>query len=434
MKFSASTATAVIMASMIGTGVFTSLGFQLADIRSEFVLLMLWVVGGLTALCGALTYAELGAALPRSGGEYNFLGRIYHPSVGFVSGWISATIGFAAPTALAAITFGTYLASVFPGLSPVWLACGLVVLLTVAHAASRRSSGGVQRAFTAVKILLILGFCLLAALLVEEPQAISLLPHPGDGALLTSGAFAVALIYVNYAYTGWNAATYLTGELDRPEQTLSRVLLQGTVVVMLLYVLLNATFLYVAPAEAMVGRLEIGYVAAEHAFGSNGAAIMAIILAVLLISTASAMIMAGPRVLQVIGQDYPAFRLLARENDDGVPVIAVVVQSALALAFILTASFEAILVFAGFTLGVSTFFTVLGIFVLRIRQPDLPRPYRTLWYPLPPLVYLAITGWTLGYIIAHRPREGMWGLAIIVGGALLYLLIRLARPTGEEAS
>ncbi len=433
MKFSARTATAVIMANMIGTGVFTSLGFQLADIRSEFVLLMLWVVGGLTALCGALTYAELGAALPRSGGEYNFLGQIYHPAVGFVSGWISATIGFAAPTALAAITFGTYLGSVFPALSPVWLACGLVVLLTIAHATSRRSSGSVQRAFTAVKILLILGFCLLAALLVEEPQAISLLPHRGDGALLTSGAFAVALIYVNYAYTGWNAATYLTGELDRPEETLSRVLLGGTLVVMLLYVLLNATFLYVAPAEAMVGRLEIGYVAAEQAFGSNGAAIMAVILALLLISTASAMIMAGPRVLQVIGQDYPAFRLLARENGDGVPVTAIVVQAALALAFILTASFEAILVFAGFTLGVSTFFTVLGIFVLRIRQPDLPRPYRTLWYPLPPLVYLTITGWTLGYIIANRPKEGLWGLAIIAGGALLYLVIRLARPTGEEA-
>lgn len=434
MKFSARTATAVIMANMIGTGVFTSLGFQLADIRSEFVLLMLWTVGGLTALCGALSYAELGAALPRSGGEYNFLGRIYHPAVGFVSGWISATIGFAAPTALAAITFGIYLASVFPALSPVWLACGLVVVLSVAHATSRRSSGGVQRAFTAVKIILILGFCLLAALLVDEPQGISLLPHEGDGALLTSGAFAVALIYVNYAYTGWNAATYLTGELDRPEQTLSRVLLQGTVVVMLLYVLLNATFLYVAPAEAMEGRLEIGYIAAEHAFGSNGAAIMAVILALLLISTASAMIMAGPRVLQVIGQDYPAFRFLARVSGDGVPVTAIVVQSVLALAFILTASFEAILVFAGFTLGVSTFFTVLGLFVLRIRQPDLPRPYRTTWYPLPPLVYLAITGWTLGYIIAHRPKEGLWGLAIIAGGALLYLLIRRGRPTEEVSS
>ncbi|NIP13447.1 MAG: amino acid permease [Pseudomonadales bacterium] len=434
MKFSARTATAVIMANMIGTGVFTSLGFQLADIRSEFVLLMLWVVGGLTALCGALTYAELGAALPRSGGEYNFLGRIYHPGVGFVSGWISATIGFAAPTALAAITFGTYLASVFPALSPAWLACGLVGVLTFAHATSRRSSGRVQRAFTAVKILLILGFCLLAALLVDEPQAISLLPRAGDGTLLTSGAFAVALIYVNYAYTGWNAATYLTGELDRPEQTLSRVLLQGTVVVMLLYLLLNVTFLYVAPAQDMMGRLEIGYVAAEHAFGPNGAAIMAVILALLLISTASAMIMAGPRVLQVIGEDHQAFKVLAKVNADGVPAVAVMVQAGLTLLFILTASFESILVFAGFTLGVSTFFTVLGIFVLRRRSPNLPRPYRVWGYPLPPLIFLAITGWTLTYILAQRPVEGLWGLGIIASGAILYAFTRPRRPPGSASA
>ena len=172
---------AVIIANMIGTGVFTSLGFQLADIQSPFVLIMLWVVGGLTALCGALTYAELGAALPRSGGEYNFLSRIYHPAAGFISGWISATIGFAAPAALAAITFGVYLASVFPFLSPTWLACGLVIALSAAHATNRRGSGGMQRAFTAIKIIIIIGFCVLSWVLVDEPQNISFWPSAGDG-------------------------------------------------------------------------------------------------------------------------------------------------------------------------------------------------------------------------------------------------------------
>jgi APA family basic amino acid/polyamine antiporter len=201
MKFGPGTAIAVIMANMIGTGVFTSLGYQLLDIQSPFVLLMLWVVGGIAALCGALSYAELGAALPRSGGEYNFLARIFHPGVGFVSGWISATIGFAAPSALAAITFGSYLSSVFPGLSPTWLACGLIVLLTTAHGSSRRSSALVQQAFTLAKVLLIAAFCGLAAWLVPEPQDIDLWPDKGDAAQLTSGAFAVSLIYVSYAFT-----------------------------------------------------------------------------------------------------------------------------------------------------------------------------------------------------------------------------------------
>ncbi|MFW6094177.1 MAG: APC family permease [Pseudomonadota bacterium] len=421
-RFSPRTATAVVVANMIGTGVFTSLGFQLLDIESPFVLMMLWLVGGLTALCGALCYAELGAALPRSGGEYNFLTEIYHPAAGYVSGWVSATIGFAAPTALAAITFGTYTSSVFPALSPTWLACALVLALTAVHASTRRSSGGVQRAFTALKVLLILGFCALAWLWVETPQKVRLLPAAGDGALLTSGAFAVALIYVNYAYTGWNAATYLTSELEDPRRNLSRVLLLGTGAVLLLYLLLNFTFLYVAPPSAMAGRIEIGYVAAQHAFGPRGAEAMGLVLAVLLISTVSAMVMAGPRVLQVIGQDFPAFRLLARTNGHGVPHVAIALQSLLTLAFIASASFESILVFAGFTLGLNTFATVAGVFVLRWRRGGLPRPYRAPLQPLPALVYLGVTAWTLGYILTQRPLEGLMGLAIVASGGVAYLL------------
>jgi APA family basic amino acid/polyamine antiporter len=386
--------------------------------------MMLWIVGGLTALCGALTYAELGAALPRSGGEYNFLSRIYHPAAGFISGWVSATIGFAAPTALAAITFGTYLASVFPALDPVWLAATLLLALTAVHATTHRASGGVQRAFTALKVGLIALFCITAWVLVEAPQPVAFLPQGGDGALLTSGAFAVSLIYVNYAYTGWNAATYLTSELEDPRRSLSRVLVLGTAVVMVLYVLLNFTFLYVAPMTAMEGKLEIGYVAAQYVFGDFGAALMGVVLALLLVSTVSAMVMAGPRVLQVIGQDFRTFGFLARINRDEVPYVAVTLQSVVALLFIVTASFESILVFAGFTLGVNTFFAVLGVFVLRLKQPDLERPYRIPFYPLPPLIYLGFTGWTLFYILLQRPVEGLWGLAIIVAGALFYGLAR----------
>ncbi len=420
-RFSPNTAMSVVVANMVGTGVFTSLGFQLLDIQSGFVLMMLWVVGGLTALCGALSYAELGAALPRSGGEYNFLTEIYHPLAGYISGWVSATIGFAAPTALAAITFGSYLSSVFPSLSATWLACALVLALTAVHASTRRNSGGVQRAFTVLKVVLILGFCALSWALVESPQDISFLPGPGDGALLTSSAFAVSLIYVNYAYTGWNAATYLTSELIDPEKYLSRVLIVGTLAVMVLYLLLNFTFLYVAPMAAMAGKIEIGYVSAQHAFGSAGAATMGVMLAALLISTVSAMVLAGPRVLQVIGQDFPALRFLARTNRHGVPDLAVALQSTLALIFIVTASFESILVFVGFTLGLNTFFSVLGLFVLRWRRPDLPRPYRAALYPLPPLVFLGFTGWTLSYILLKRPEEGLMGLAIVASGALFYV-------------
>ena len=175
----------------------------------------------------------------------------------------------------------------------------------------------------------------------------------------------------------------------------------------------------------MKGKLDVGYVAARHVFGERGADIMGLSLALLLISTVSAMIMAGPRVLQVIGEDFRAFRPLARTNADGMPSVAVAAQSVLALAFIWTASFESILVFAGFTLGSSTFLTVAGLFVLRIRQPALPRPYRLTAYPIPALVYLAVTGWTLTYILMERPQEALWGLALVGAGAAFYGLTRL---------
>lgn len=426
--YGAGTAIAVVIANMIGTGVFTSLGFQLLGFQSGFPLLMLWVIGGLAAFCGALTYAELGASLPRSGGEYNFLARIYHPGAGFVSGWISATTGFAAPTALAAITFGTYLASVIPGAPqglPTALACALVITLTVVHSTTRQSSGGVQRWFTLVKVGFILLFCGLAWLLAREPQPLPFTPVAGDGALIFGGAFAVSLIYVNYAYTGWNAATYLSGELDRPQRNLPWVLAGGTLVVMLLYVALNVTFLHVAPVAALTGQLEVGVIAARHVFGPVGTAVMGGSLALLLISTASAMTIAGPRVLQVIGQDFPVFGLLARENRHGVPVVAIFAQGGLALVFIVTASFESILVFAGFTLGLNTLVTVLGIFVLRWRQPHLARPFRVPFYPLPPLVYLAITGWTLVYLLRSQAFEALAGIGIVLAGVVFYLGVRL---------
>ena len=190
----------------------------------------------------------------------------------------------------------------------------------------------------------------------------------------------------------------------------------------MLYVLLNATFLWVAPIGAMEGKLEVGYIAAQHAFGAGGGAVMGVLLALLLVSTVSAMIMAGPRVLQVMGEDYGVFRLLARTNDDGIPTTAIYAQSALALFFVLSASFERILLFTGFTLSVSAFVTVLGLFVLRVRQPDLARPYRVLGYPFAPLVFLLVTGWTMTFILLQRPVEGLWGIAIIAAGGVFYAL------------
>lgn len=436
-KFRFTTVIAIVIANMVGTGIFTSLGFQLLEIRSGFVLLMLWAVGGIVALCGAITYAELGAALPRSGGEYNFLARIYHPAAGFISGWVSVTIGFAAPTALAAITFAAYATSALPGESSDalqrTLACSLVVALTLVHASTRRNSGSLQVIFTILKVSVIVGFCIAAVTFAKVPQPVHFWPAAGDSVLLTSSAFAVSLIYVSYAYTGWNVATYLSSELENPQRTLPGILMTGTLVVMLLYLALNFVFLWVAPMDAMAGQIEVGYIAARSAFGDVGGRLTGLVLALLLVSTVSAMTLAGPRVLQVIGEDFHALRLLSRTNKDGIPSTAIFVQSCLAVIFILTSSFESILIFAGFTLALNSFATVLGVFVLRWRQPDLPRPYRTFAYPLTPLIYLALTGWTLTFVLINKPVEGLFGLGIITAGLLFYFL-SAARNRGYRAT
>ncbi len=421
-SFSTRTGVSIVVANMIGTGVFTSLGFQLLDIRSAPVILLLWILGGALALCGALCYAELGAKLPRSGGEYNFLSRIYHPGVGFVAGWVSATIGFAAPTALAAMTAATYAHAVFPGLNVTAVALALVLLVGMVHLGSRRGSAGFQQAFTAIKIGLILVFVFSAWWFVDELQRVRWQLHMEDSTYLAGGAFAIALIYVNYAYTGWNAATYLAGELAEPRRSLPRILIVGTSCVMVLYVLLHVMFLSVAPMSAMAGQLEIGYVVAQHAYGAFGSQLVAAMLALLLVSTVSAMVLAGPRALQVIGQDFGALKLLARENKYGVPAVAIGVQTAITAALVVTATFDAILVFSSFTLALSTVLAVAGVVVLRRRQPHFEASFAVPWYPVPVIVYLSVMLWTLGYVLWVRPVEALVGVALIATGWLFYQL------------
>ena len=428
-KYSHATVTAVVVANMVGTGVFTSLGFQLADIKSGFVLLLLWVVGGLAALCGALSYAELGAAFPRSGGEYNFLNRAFGPAAGFVSGWISATVGFTGPVALAAMTFAAYASASLPVLDNPAIqkavAVGLILVLATIHSSSHRNSGGLQNGFTVLKIAVILLFCG-AVFLFADPQPIRIMPATNDGSLIFSSAFAVSLIYVSYAYTGWNAATYLSGEFNDPQKYLPRILFGGTFIVMLLYVALNYTFLRAAPIDTMVNQIEVGAIAAETAFGDVAGRLTGAILAVLLISTVSAMTVAGPRVLQVVGEDLPALRVFAKTNHDGVPSIAIWSQSIFAILFIVFADFESIILFAGFTLALNSLAVVVALLYLRIAKPDLSRPFRVPLFPLTPLVYIALTGWTLIYVLKQNATEAIFGLAVIVVGLTVYLLSRVA--------
>src|SRR4029450_5512714 len=319
------TACSIVIANIIGTGIFTSLGFQLNDIQSGFALLMLWVIGGLVALCGALCYSELAAALPRSGGEYHFLSKIYHPALGFMAGFISATVGFAAPIALAAMAFGQYFNGVFGAGSPIVLSFVVVWIVTVFHVGNLRVGSAFQNVSTLLKLLLI-GALIGAGFFVPSKRPISFLPAPGDKAAILRGRIAVALVYVMYFYSGWNASSYLSSEIKRPEKTVPRSLLTGTSVVIVIYVLLNAIFLATTPAEELKGQIEVALIAGKHIFGDNGGRFAGAIICLGLVAAISSMTWIGPRVTMSMGEDHWLLRWLSGKNKHGIPTNAVLLQ------------------------------------------------------------------------------------------------------------
>jgi basic amino acid/polyamine antiporter, APA family len=417
------TACSIVIANIIGTGIFTSLGFQLNNIQSGFALLMLWVIGGIAALCGALCYGELAAALPRSGGEYHFLSKIYHPSLGFMAGFISATVGFAAPIALAAMAFGQYFNGVFGMGSPMILSFVVVWIVTVFHLRNLKVGSVFQNVSTLVKLLLI-GALIGAGFVVPSRQPIGFLPAAGDKASILSGAFAVALVYVMYSYSGWNASTYISSEIKRPEKNVPRSLLVGTGVVIVIYVLLNAIFLATTPAEELKGQLDIALIAGKHIFGENGGRFAGAVICLGLVAAISSMTWIGPRVTMSMGEDHWLLRWLGGKNEQGIPTNAVLVQLLFVNLLLLTQSFQDVVRYTQFSLLLCSLLAVIGVIVLRCTHPEITRPYRVWLYPIPPLVFSIITIWMMFYLLRSHATESLAGSATALLGLLLYFCAR----------
>jgi len=427
------TATAIVAANMIGTGVFTSLGFQVIDLKDGFSIGFLWLIGGIAALCGALTYGELGAAMPRSGGEYHFLSKIFHPAVGFLAGWVSALVGFSAPIAAAAMAVGRYTTQtlvasgvIAAGKETVLVTAiviGIVTVVTIIHTMKIQLVSRFQVFFTVLKISLIL-VLVCAGFALAKSQGLSFLPGPDSVKFVFSAPFAVSLVFVMYAYSGWNAATYVVNEIDNPGKNLPRSLFLGTLIVICLYVPLNLVFLYSSPISALEGKPEVGFIAANYIFGNVGAILMGALISLGLISAISSMVWAGPRVSQVMGEDYTLLAFLKKKNRNGVPIYALILQYVIVITLVLTAKFEQIITYIGFILSLSTFLTVLGVFVLRWKNPGLARPYRTWGYPFTPIIFLLVTGWMLVFVLRDKPVESLAGLATVLAGLVFYLIDR----------
>jgi basic amino acid/polyamine antiporter, APA family len=451
-KISGLTATNIVVANMIGTGVFVSLHFQVMSIHSDFALIFLWILGGFLSLCGALCYAELAVALPRLGGEYNFLSRIYHPALGFMAGWISSTVGFPAPIALAAIAFAQYLQRLIPFGSPVlfsftvldlrgWfpalppaqltldvlglISLALVWLVTIIHIAGIRSGERFQNVSTVVKIGLIL--CLIVAGIFFFPkQPFDPLPTSGDIGTIFSFPYAISMFFVMYSFSGWNGASYITSEVRNPEKNVPWALLIGTIIVTVVYTLLNWVFLTSAPREELAKEMQVAATSGAHIFGAFGGSLASGLISFGLVASVSAMAWIGSRVTKAMADDFAKLRFLGRVNAAGTPHVAIILQALIVSVLILTGSFDAVLVYTQFTLLLSSFLAVLGLIVLRIRQPDLPRPYRVWGYPATPLIFLIVTLWMMIYSFHEKPVEALLGVATALAGLVIYFFIQPA--------
>jgi basic amino acid/polyamine antiporter, APA family len=425
-------AIAIVVADMVGVGVFTSLGFQVTSIPSGFSILLLWTVGGVVALCGVFSYGELGAMFPRSSGEYNFLGRAFHPAFGFVAGWVSATVGFAAPVALAAMAFGEYGKSVLPSAPPMALAIGVVWLVSLVQLTGVRHSSTFQLIATILKVALIVAF-LVAGFVIATPQPVSFVPSSSDFTHVVAAPFAISLVCVMYSFSGWNAATYIIGEMRQPERNVPRAMLAGTLIVLVLYVALNAVFLHSAPIDRLAGQLDVARVAGSYIFGETGGRIVSAMICIGLISSISAMMWIGPRVMMTMGEDIPVLRPFARRSTGGAPAYAILFQLTAASLMLFTRSFEAVLDFIQFALLFCSFFTVLGVIKLRITHPELPRPYRAWGYPVTPVVFLLVTGFMMYYLLTERPLQSVLSILIMLSGLLIYAVFRKRADRGPVA-
>lgn len=427
----------LIVANMVGTGIFTTSGFIMEELGDPILLLGCWLAGGLFALAGALSYGRLGVLFPRAGGEYVYLRESFGPLPAFLSGWISLIVGFSAPIAASAVAFSKYFmqfAPLNPGegfalslggmrlisLAPSHvLAVGAIAVLSLAHCYSLRFGVGVQNSLTIFKVILLMAF-VASGLWISAGAPTSFLRAAPDAPGWFSSKFAASMVFVSFSYSGWNAAAYVGAEIINPRKNLPLSLMAGALLVMVMYVLLNTVYLLTLGVEDMRGVVEVGAKSAEALFGGRVGGAFSLAVSICLLSNTGAMILTGPRVYYAMAQDGLFFNLFARVSARNIPVYAVTLQALIAIVMVITVSFENLLFYIGYTLSLFSCLTVVGLFVLRIRQPGRFRGARFFGYPFTPLFFIIGSLWVMIYSLPNKPAAIILSLCTIAGGLLVY--------------
>lgn len=445
---SAAGAAAFVVTNMIGSGIFTVPAFVRTATGNGWATLGVWLLGAMLALSGALCYAELATRMPEAGGEYHYLSRLYGRLWGFVSGWISFLVGFSAVIAASSLGASAYAATLIPGWNPqaplldglgitqgAAVAAVLIAALAAFHATGVRPSGKLQTIIAGLVVGAIVLFVLVG---VGSGR--------GDWRGIASGSPAtglwwVALIQVSFAYSGWNAAAYLAGEVKDPQRTLPRALIGGTLIVALLYLALNVLFLYALPADAWQPDIAIGKLAAERLFGPFGATLVSLIITLTIIGSVSSMTAAGPRVYYAMARDGVAPAVFGRVGQRGAPAIAIFAQALVAIILVLTGEFETLLIYAGSALSLMAALTVTCVWVVRRKEADRTHSiFRTPGYPVTPAIFLILEVFAFLQGLKERPVPTGAALLTIAAGIVIYYVasrlgwLKPTQPTREGES
>lgn len=401
-------ATSLVIANMIGVGIFTTTGYLLADMPSRAWVLFAWFVGGLMALLGATCYGALAQRLPESGGEYFFLSRTIHPSVGYISGWLSLFVGFSAPIAASAYGMGVYLKPWVYEVDPRWTGTFAVLIIAFAHGKGVRKGLFMQNLLVGIKLSLLFGFLLWAS-----PNLKPATPLPSWD--IEYGAFSVSLVWIFFAYSGWNAVVYVAGEMKSPQKNLSKSMFVGTVVVIALYLTINVVLLWGGDPEAMKGKENVASIVANTLGGTRLAAFVSILIIVSLATSVSAMLMAGPRVYAKMADDGYLPVWMKAPNPPGRNNM--IFQLVVVLIMLWIPRFRDLITYIGFSLGIGTALTVIGLVRLKIKEKaNLHVP----GWPLIPIVFLAMVLWVTIFSIWNAPFPSFLGLLTLGGGWLAW--------------
>ncbi len=403
---------------MIGTGVFTSLGYQVAFLNNTITILLLWALGGLLALLGTFCYAELGNYYKESGGDYIFLSRAFHPILGYLTSWISLVVGFSAPVSLAALAMSKYL-QIFGWDLGSGFAIWVIVLVAVTQSISLKSSSNFQNIFTVIKVLFVLVLIILGLTMASHGTSslrwdgswISEIQHP---------SFAFSLVFVSFAYTGWNSASYIVSEIKNPKKNLSKALILGTLFVSTVYILLNFVFLKHASIAVLSNQEDVASIAAQNFLGSTGAKWVCFFISAQLIATISGYLWIGSRICFATSKEHKLWSFMNKSRNE-TPYIAVWVQALIAILIIASGGFAQIFIYASFVLQFISVIAIAAVFRIPAKKRLL---FKGNYFYIFPVIYIVFGVYICVFTFIQHPIESLLGLSTILTGLILYFFDR----------